>query len=81
MINPICKVRYIVSLKDDFQMYKTTIRRQFCGTLENISSTSLFFRLNGSDALVIVPHNKIEWMAPSKEFWDRGCNKEDIFDN
>lgn len=31
------KVEYIVCLKNDFFMPKTTIKRQFCGKLENIA--------------------------------------------
>lgn len=63
---------YIVQLKDNFYMPCTTIGQQFCGSIENITSTSIYFRLNGCNGLVIVPHNKIEWMAPSKNHFDRG---------
>ena len=66
------KVEYIVCLKNDFFMPKTTIKRQFCGKLENIANDRFYFRLNGSNAIVIVPHSEIDWMAPSKEFWERG---------
>lgn len=72
------KVEYIVCLKDDFFMPMTTINRQFCGKLENITNGRFYFRLNGSNAIVIVPHTEINWMAPSKEFWERGYRKEDI---
>lgn len=72
------KVEYIVCLKNDFFMPKTTINRQFCGKLENITNGRFYFRLNGSNAIVIVPHAEINWMAPSKEFWERGYRKEDI---
>ena len=72
------KVEYIVCLKNDFFMPKTIIKRQFCGKLENITNGRFYFRLNGSNAVVIVPHTEINWMAPSKEFWERGCRKEDI---
>jgi hypothetical protein len=72
------KVEYIVCLKDDFFMPMTTINRQFCGKLENITDSRFYFRLNGSNAIVIVPHSEIDWMAPSKEFWERGYRKEDI---
>lgn len=72
------KVEYIVCLKNDFFMPKTTIKRQFCGKLENIANDRFYFRLNGSNAIVIVPYNEIDWMAPSKEFWERGYRKEDI---
>ena len=72
------KVEYIVCLKNDFFMPATTIKRQFCGKLENIADGRFYFRLNGSNAVVIIPHREIEWMAPSKEFWERGCRKEDV---
>lgn len=72
------KVEYIVCLKDDFFMPMTVINRQFCGKLENITDSRFYFRLNGSNAIVIVPHSEIDWMAPSKEFWERGYRKEDI---
>ena len=72
------KVEYIVCLKDDFFMPMTTINRQFCGKLENITDSRFYFRLNGSNAIVIIPHCKIEWMAPSKKLWERGCRKENI---
>lgn len=72
------KVEYIVCLKNDFFMPKTTVKQQFCGKLENISNGRFYFRLNGSNAVVIVPHAEIDWMAPSKEFWEQECRKEDI---
>lgn len=72
------KVEYIVCLKDNFFMPMTTINRQFCGKLENITDSRFYFRLNGSNAIVIVPHSEIDWMAPSKKLWERGYRKEDI---
>lgn len=63
------KIYYIVSLKQRYiyELHLTTITREFCGRIENQTSTNIYFRLNGSDALVIIPHSWIEWMAPSKE--------------
>ena len=72
------RIRYIVKLKDDFHMWGTTINNEFCGAIENITGTSIYFMLNGCNALVIVPHNKIKWMAPSKIFFEKGYNKEDV---
>lgn len=57
------KVEYMVCLKNDFFMPKTTIRRQFCGKLENIADGRFYFRLNGSNAVVIVPHREIELVS------------------
>lgn len=74
------KIEYIVTLKPDFFMPKTTIKRQFCGSLENIEDNKFFFKLNGCGALVVIPHKDIEWMAPSEEFWNQGYKKEDILD-
>lgn len=71
-------IRYIVKLKDDFYMPGTTIKSTFCGSIENITSTSIYFALNDSKALVIIPHNKIEWMAPSRELWKLGYTQSTI---
>lgn len=77
-MNKDCKIRYIVHLKDNFYMPKTTIKQEFCGSIENISSTSIYFKLNGCGGYVIVPHNEIEWMAPSKVLWEAGFVEEDM---
>lgn len=69
--NKPASVRYIVHLKDDFVMPHTTINRTFCASIEHISDR-IYFKLHGSDALVIVPHDKIEWMAPSRILWKEG---------
>lgn len=68
------EIYYIVSIKDRYvcELHLTTITKEFCGRIENQTSTSIYFRLNGGDALVIIPHNWIEWMAPSKELWKLG---------
>ena len=71
------RIRYIVKLKDDFYMSGTTIGNKFCGAIENITGTSIYFMLNDCNALVIVPHNKIEWMAPSEKLFKEGYDKED----
>lgn len=65
------EIYYIVSIKDSYicELNLTTITKEFCGRIENQSSTSIYFRLNGSDALVIIPHNWIKWMAPAKKLW------------
>ena len=65
------EIYYIVNIKDRYiyELHLTTITREFCGRIENQTSTSIYFRLNGSDALVIIPHNWIKWMAPAKKLW------------
>lgn len=62
---------YIISIKERYipELHLTTITKEFCGSIENQTSTNIYFRLNGSNALVIVPHNWIEWMAPAKKLW------------
>lgn len=66
------EVYYIVTIKQEYmhEFSLTTIHRKFCGKLEYINS-NFYFRLNGSNALVIIPHTWIETMAPSKELWDK----------
>lgn len=66
------KIRYIVRLKENFVMPNTTIKHKFCGYIENIGSHNIYFRLHGSNALVLIPHEKIEWMAPSEKLWKDG---------
>ena len=73
------KVVYIVQLKKGFTMPGTSINRerQFAGYIDNITACNFYFRLCGSHAFVIVPHNEIEWMAPSVVYWDAGYRYED----
>lgn len=65
------EIYYIVSLKERYvyELHLTTITKEFCAKIENQAGTSIYFRLNGSEALVIIPHSWIEWMAPAKELW------------
>lgn len=66
-------IYYIVKIKEDVvdsSFYHTTIRHKFCGRLVNQNYGNFYFELNGADALVIIPHSWIEWMAPSKVHWD-----------
>ena len=68
-------IYYIVKVKDsmvDRLFYKTTINTTFCGVLVNQNGANFYFELNGSNALVIIPHSWIEWMAPSKELNEKG---------
>lgn len=73
-------IYYIVRLKERYrqEFYLTTITKDFCGKIINQTSTNIYFELNGSNALVIIPHAWIEWLAPSKKLWEvRGENKND----
>lgn len=66
-------IYYIVKVREDIfdpLFDKTTIRRTFCGVLVNQNNGKFYFELNGSGALVIIPHSWIDWMAPSKALWD-----------
>ena len=36
-----------------------------------VIARNFYFELNSSDALVIIPHSWIEWMAPSKIIWEK----------
>jgi hypothetical protein len=72
------KVRYIVRLKDDFKMSETTIRHTFCAFITSISNCHIYFRLHGSNAVVIVPYDKIDWMAPSQKLWECGYIEEEL---
>lgn len=68
------EIYYIVSLKERYiyELRLTTIRKEFCGRIENQTGTNIYFRLNESDALIIIPHDWIEWMAPAKKLWQVG---------
>lgn len=52
----------------------TTCSELFCGRLVNQENGKFYFELNGSEALIIIPHRWIQWMAPSKNHWH--INKE-----
>ncbi len=62
-------IYYIVQVKNPLRFCLTTISERFCGKLVNQTSDTFYFELNGSGALIIIPHNEIEWMAPSKKHW------------
>lgn len=63
------KIKYIVRLKSDKKLEYTTINRDFCGELIT-DGPQMVFKLNGSGALVIIPFDWIEYMAPSKVHWE-----------
>lgn len=58
-----------------YMFYKTTCSNLFCGRLVNENSGRFYFELNNNDALVIIPHSWIEWMAPSKILWEKKDGK------
>ena len=72
-------IYYIVKINKDkidsselgYMFYKTTCSNIFCGQLVNQNSGNFYFKLNNSNALVIIPHSWIEWMAPSKIIWEK----------
>lgn len=72
-------IYYIVKVKDvtDDMFCKTTVNKMFCGKLVNQNDGKFYFELNGSNALVIIPHGWIEWMAPSKVLWDMQRKKDE----
>jgi hypothetical protein len=66
-------IYYIVKVREDIfdpLWDKTTARKTLCGKLVNQNNGRFYFELNGSGALVIIPHGWIDWMAPSKVLWD-----------
>ena len=58
-----------------YMFYKTTCSNLFCGRLVNENNGRFYFELNNNDALVIIPHSWIEWMAPSKILWEEKDGK------
>ena len=72
-------VYYIVKIKEDkiysyelgYMFSETTCSKLFCGRLVNQNDKNFYFELNSSNALVIIPHSWIEWMAPSKKLWEK----------
>lgn len=72
-------IHYIVKVNKDeidsselgYMFYETTCLNIFCGRLVNQNGRNFYFELNNSDALVIIPHSWIEWMAPSKIIWEK----------
>ena len=72
-------IHYIVKINKNkidsielcYMFYKTTFSNIFYGRLVNQNSRNFYFKLNNSNALVIIPHSWIEWMAPSKIIWEK----------
>ena len=73
-------IYYIVKVREnipDALFYKTTVFHKFCGKLVNQTGSNFYFELNGSNALVIIPHSWVEWMAPSTILWFLKEKKQD----
>ena len=71
------KIMYIVKLKDDVlkKLSATTLYKgKFAGKIVKTGSNMLF-ELNGSKANIIIPYDWIDYMAPSKFFWENNLNK------
>lgn len=70
-------VPYIVTIKDQYldKLVSTTIRKTFCGYLVNDAGDNFYFELNGNRMMVIIKHNWIEFMAPSKVHFEMWRNK------
>lgn len=66
-------IYYIVGLKDDCKhnLRLTTINKEFCGRFIHQSHGNLYFELNGSGALVIVPEEWVSYCAPSMKLWNK----------
>lgn len=64
-------IYYIVYIKDEYidRLHLTTIAKRFCGKFIHQSYGNLYFELNFSEALVVVPEEWIECLAPSKALW------------
>ena len=62
---------YIVKLNEriDSELQNlTTIFPRFTGKLVNNNNGNFYFELNGHpNSVIIIPHNWIKWMAPSKK--------------
>lgn len=63
------KIYYVVCLKEDFIMPETIISHRFCGYIDQYCAGAIWFRLKGTNALVVVPMHELEYMAPSKADW------------
>lgn len=65
-------IYYIVSLKDEYRdkLNLTTIKKEFCAKFNHEAYGVVWFELNGSNALIVIPDQWIEWIAPSKALWN-----------
>lgn len=65
-------IYYIVNIKEKYrhELRLTTINKEFCGKIVNQTAGNIYFELNGSGGLIIIPHEWINWLAPSKVLWE-----------
>ena len=61
-------ILYLVTIKEDYihKLSGTTIQNGFCGYEVNQAGRNIYFELYETNALVIIPHQWIEIMAPVK---------------
>ena len=61
-------ILYLVTIKEDYihKLSGTTIQKSFCGYEVNQTGKNIYFELYETNALVIIPHQWIEIMAPVK---------------
>lgn len=61
-------ILYLVTIKEDYihKLSGTTIQKGFCGYEVNQTGKNIYFELYETNALVIIPHQWIEIMAPVK---------------
>lgn len=73
-------IYYIVTIKEEYQRYlsNTTCDKIFCGKIVNQANNSIYFELNGSKAIVIIPHEWIKTMAPSLKLWKPSYENDGI---
>lgn len=70
------EIPYIVELKKEWLADNhnfsrlTTVQHIFCGYLVNNANGHFYFELNGCSMLVIIPHQAIDKMAPSKKHFE-----------
>lgn len=76
MINYEREIPYIVELKEEWlsENYNfsrlTTASHRFCGYLLNTINGYMYFHLNGSLMMVVIPLRAIHWMGPSKKHFE-----------
>ena len=67
-------IYYIIKIRDRFlsNLRFTTISSGYlCGKIIKTSDARYIFELNGSKAVVEIPSNYIEFIAPSKILWNK----------
>lgn len=68
------EVPYIVKIKEQYyQNLRGFVSKtgEFCGFLVNNNYSNFYFELKGNRMLIIIPHESIEYMYPSKSHLDK----------